>query len=219
MPHLIVYLPAHGYSDDNPLFVSWLNDTYYVADKTIDSFKLVTEASGSTYVDFTTSITSGYVRQNTGSGSATITGLDHLEGEIVQLTSGGEFIGSYTVTSGSITAPISVENYQVGLPYTMKIKTTRLEVPVENATTQSKIKRVHEVVTRLLKTKNGSAGQQYGGTEYLTDMNADFSTSSTDHTVLAKGGYSEDGYTVVKSDEPYPMTVIATIVSFSVDEN
>ncbi len=77
---LIVYIPNHGYSDDDPIFVSWLDANYFVSDKDTDSFKIATTSGGSTLIQFSTTITDGFVRETSGSGLTTISGLDHLEG-------------------------------------------------------------------------------------------------------------------------------------------
>jgi hypothetical protein len=216
---LLVYIPSHGYANNDLLFASWLGGNYYVRDKTLSSFKISVTPDDTGLVQFATTVTDGYVRKQTGSESSTISGLDHLEGETVFVTSGGEKIGSsYTVSGGQITVPTSIISYQVGLPYAMKIKTTRLEIP-QAATIQSREKNINELVVRHIRTTNGAAGQEKGGVDYLNDIEASFGTISNDSTITVRGGHSPDGYVVIKSDEPYPMTVLATIVSFSVDEN
>jgi len=219
MADLIVYIPNHGYSNDDPIYVSWLDGYYYVGDADEDTFKLTATKGSSDYVQFTSTITDGYVREyDDASGTTTISGLDHLEGETVTLTSGGSVVGSYTVSNGSITVPQDVYTYQVGLPYTMKVRTMRLAVPQQGGTLQSRIKKVYETVVRYIRSKGGKAGQEYGGTEYLSDLNTTFSTSSQDAVILNKGGFTEDAYTTILSEEPYPFTVLSTIISFDVEE-
>lgn len=218
MPDLICYIPNHDYSNDNKIYVSWLDANYYVSDKGDDSFKLATTSGGATLVQFTGTITSGYVRRVTVSGATTISGLDHLEGKLVKITASGNVVGSEVVSSGSITLSSTVSTYQVGLPYKMKIRTMRLAVPQEGAALQTRIKRIHETVVRYVRSKSGKAGQEYDGVEYLSDLDTTFSVSSQDDTKLTKGGFSEDAYTVITSNEPLPFTLLATIISFEVEE-
>ena len=219
MADLICYLPAHGYSDDEPIFVSWLGGTYYVYNKDTNSFKLAVSVGGD-LVQYTETITDGFVRyvDTTGGLITTITGLEHLEGETVYVMSGGSLVGSYPVSGGSITLPEGVYSYQVGLPYAMKVKTTRLEIP-NSSGIQSRIKNINELVVRHVKSGGGQAGQEKNGVEYLNDLECTYSKKSDDATVNVRGGFNDDGYIVVKSTDPYPMTVLATIVSFSVDES
>jgi len=220
MADLVIYIPHHGYSDDDPVYVSWLNDIYYVSDKDEYAFKLATTAGGTTIVQYTDEVTEGYVRKvDIASGVTDITGLDHLEGDNVYVTSGGEVYGPYTVTSGAVTVPTLLFGYQVGLPYIMKARTMRLAVPMQDNTLQSRIKRIHETVVRYVRSGSGEAGQEYGGTEYLSDLGTTYSDQSQDATILTTGGFSEDAYTIVVSKLPTPFTLLSTIVSFDIAES
>ncbi len=218
MSDLLIYLPAHGYSDDDLLYVSWLDANYYVSAKDNASFKLATASGGATLIQFTETVTDGFVRETSDTGTTTISGLDHLEGETVKVTSGGAVVGTEVVSGGSITVGSEIFTYQVGLPYKMKVRTMRLSVPQEGNTFQTRIKRIHETVVRYIRSLSGKAGQEYSGREYLSDLDTTFSTESQDDTKLTKGGFTEDAYTVVTSDDPLPFTVLATIISFEVEE-
>ena len=217
MADLIIYIPNHGYSDNDPIYVSWLDYYGYVTDPQTNSFK-VDDGAGNN-LQFSSTITTGYVREyDDGAGTTTVTGLEHLNGETVYVVAGGESLGTFTVANGSITLQSDVYTYRVGLPYSFRVKTTRLEIP-QASTIQSREKNINELVVRHIRTTNGAAGQEKGGVDYLNDIEATFGTISNDSTITVRGGHSPDGYVVIKSDEPYPMTVLATIVSFSVDEN
>jgi len=220
---LYVYHPAHGFSDDDFVYVSWLDDNFFIAGTGEtgggDSYRLAFIASGTEFVQFTTSIFEGYVRlvDDPAGGSAIITGLDHLEGELVTLVSGGGVVTTQTVSGGEIVAPEILTDYTVGLPYTFKVRTPRLELPAQ-PTMQSRIKRINETVVRYIRTKGGKAGQEYGNNTYLSEMGAVFSNDSKDATISTKGGFTSDAYETVISDTPFPMTVLAIITSFEVEE-
>jgi len=220
MPDLICYIPNHGYSNDDHIYVSWLDDEYYVSDKDDDSFKLATTLGGAILVQFSEVVVDGYVREVTGSAVTSITGLDHLEGETVKLTSGGSVIATEVVASGAITVGPGVFTYAVGLPYKMKVRTMRLAVPPPNVI-QTRIKRINSTVVRYIRSVGGKAGQEYDGVEYLGDINATFSTASQDtpkDNRLTSGGFSEEAYTIIVSDEPLPFTALATIISVEIEE-
>lgn len=217
MPDLYVYHPNHGLSDDDFVFVSWLDAEFFIASSDDDSYRLALEASGSVFVQYTENIYSGYVRLATAGGSAIISGLDHLEGELVSVVSGGAVVATQTVSSGSVTVPEAITEYMVGLPYTFKVRTTRLEIPAA-PTLQSRIKRINETVIRFIRTKDGKAGQEYGNNTYLDNLGASFSNESLDETIATKGGFTEDAYTTVISDTPFPATILAAIISFEIEE-
>lgn len=219
MPDLICYIPNHGYSNDDHIYISWLDANYYVSDKGDDSFKLAITSGGAILIQYTETIVRGFVREVAGAGVTTISGLDHLEGETVKVTSGGKVVATEVVSNGSITLSSTIFTYQCGLPYKMKVRTMRLAVPPPN-TIQTRIKRVNETIVRYIKSVGGRAGQEYNGVEYLGDIGATFSTESQDtpkDNRLTFGGFSEDAYTVVTSDEPLPFTVLATIISVEVE--
>ena len=218
MADLIVYLPSHGYSDSDVLFVSWLGYNCYVQNKSANSFKISLDAAGANLIQYTTTVTDGYVRKQNLTGTTTISGLDHLNGETVLVTSGGNRIGtSYVVSGGEIEIPQSLTTYQCGLPYTMKVRTTRLEVP-QAGTIQSRIKNINEVVVRHIRSKEGQSGQESEGEAFLNDLECEFFTESQDKQVQVRGGFADEGYVVIQSQDPFPFTTLATIISFSVDE-
>ena len=216
MSDLILYIPNHGFTDTTPVIASWDSVVYYVASATGDSFKLALTSGGTTYLQYTTPI-SGTVRR-VDTGSTTITGLEHLEGKTVQVTGDGVYLGTFTVASGSITLPLTIYSYRLGLPYTMKCRTMRVELPNQMNTTQGTIKRLIELELRYVKSKGGKAGQEYNGVEYLSDYDMTFSTESQDSARLVKGGYHPDGYIVIKSDEPYPMSIISAATTLEVEQ-
>ena len=118
MPDLICYIPNHGYSDETLVYVSWLGGNYYIEDPTTNSFKLEETIDGDK-VQYTTNIVSGYVREvDEGELTSTITGLEHLEGEEVKVTSDGTVVVTQTVVDGEVTIPGNeIETYAVGKNY------------------------------------------------------------------------------------------------------
>ena len=56
------------------------------------------------------------VIQTSGTAKTTWTGLDHLEGKTVTLKGGGVWLGTATVSGGSVTVPDPVSDLEAGLP-------------------------------------------------------------------------------------------------------
>lgn len=225
MPDLLVRLTEHGLDNDDPIYASWLDDIFFVADKNANAFKLSVTEGGTTFIQFEEEISDAWIRQvDATSGIVVITDLDHLEGESVRVTSNGSLQGSFLVSDGSVTVPNIVFTYQVGLPYTCSVRTMRLEIPGA-PTIQSRVKTISEVVIRHSSTQGGEAGQELRQnkkstelTKFTSKLNAIFSKKSFDIAVPVKGGSSEEGYIVIESATPEPMTTIAAIISFDVKE-
>ena len=203
MPDLFLHIPNHGYSDEDLLFVSWLNANYYVSDKTT--------AGGAVYIQFIESVTNGFVREVTESGVTTITGLDHLEGESVQVTSNGIYLGLFTVSNGSITVLTSVFSYTVGLPFESTLQPMKLDLSNLGLATT---KKVSKVILSLNKTVGGKIGVNAQNLDSIVyrDAGADseefpYFTGDVEQTM--PGGYSRSGDVMIKQDEPYPMTILA----------
>lgn len=149
-----------------------------------------------------------------------ITGLDHLEGEDVAVFADGLVQANKTVSSGQITIT-SASTVQVGLPYTMKVRTMRHSIPQEGTTIQSKIKRISKTTVRFIRSLLGTAGQEYAGVERLQPILATFDTEAQDtkpNNRLTQGGFSEDAYTTIVSSDPVPFTALAAIVDVEVEK-
>jgi hypothetical protein len=100
--------------------------------------------------------------QYSGASTATITGLDHLEGEAVVVWAAGAEVGfsssspttitTYTVSSGSITLPSAVTSAIIGLPYTGSFISTKLAYAAGGGTAMNRKKRVNNMGLILLNT-------------------------------------------------------------------
>lgn len=84
--------------------------------------------------------------------TATVTGLDHLEGETVSILADGAVSTDKTVSSGSITLDAAASTVVVGKAYTSKLQPSKIEVPMDNGTSQGKTFVCHKVNLNLWKS-------------------------------------------------------------------
>ncbi len=150
-----------------------------------------------------------------GSPSTVFSGLDHLEGETVQILADGAPVPDKTVLAGSITLLSSASVVHVGFNKPAIIKTLRLEAGSANGTAQGKIKRINKVNIRLFDT----LGAKVGPTEDKTDIIPFRSTSdlmdsspprfSGDKELPFPSGYDKEGEIVIRQDQPLPLTVLS----------
>ena len=87
-----------------------------------------------------------------GSSTTTLSGLSHLEGQVVSVLADGSTHADKQVSSGSITLDRSVTSAVVGLKYDSVLQTMRVEGGAAQGTSQGKIKRISKVVLRLFET-------------------------------------------------------------------
>jgi hypothetical protein len=224
MADLILYIPDHGLVDTDAITGTFFSGTLYVADADTDTFKLAYESGGSTYYPYTTDIISGYVRR-AAILSTVIYGLQHLEGQEVVVVSGGEVVmEGATVTNGTITVPEVLTSYIVGKPYTMKLKTENLEVYGSDGQLQGRVKKIRAIEMAYLRSGDCKIGEEHRDrsnkewTEYLTSVNLGYDKKTDNVRIISKGGLTDTGQMVVKSDKPYPLTVLSLIAEFSVEE-
>lgn len=147
-----------------------------------------------------------------------ISGLDHLEGETVQVLADGATHPDCVVTAGSITLNREASVVHAGLKCRAVLATMRIEAGGSIGTAQGKTKRISEMVFRLLDTLGGKAGP--ADDEDLLDYimgrsSADpmgsppaVFTGDTDE-IAWPGGYEKEGRVWIVQDQPLPMTVVA----------
>lgn len=145
----------------------------------------------------------------------TVTGLDHLEGEVVKLMVDGNSHPDLTVSGGSVTLGNNITGsvIQVGLGSTWVIKLQRQEAGSKDGVSQGKIKKVQGIVVRLLDT----LGLKYGpSADDLEEYDFEQAQSYDESLALYSGdtpyltgpfGYDTDGFIYLSHDGVFPATV------------
>ncbi len=150
-----------------------------------------------------------------GSAATTISGLDHLEGETVSILANGSTHPDKVVSSGSITLDRSVTKAHIGLSYDSTLQTMRIDAGGTEGTAQGKIKRIHEVTLRLFRTVGIQVGSQETELDRIPfrssadSMDTSLPLFTGDKEVEFRGGFDNDGFIVIKQNQPLPATVLA----------
>ena len=149
-----------------------------------------------------------------GAAATSISGLSHLEGEVVTILADGAAHADKTVASGAITLDRSAKKVHVGLGYNSTLKTMRIEGGSLDGTSQGKIKRIHDVTVRLYR----SVGLKVGPSSSVNDL-IPFRSSADemgqplplytgDKTIEFGNGYDTDGFVTIRQEQPLPLTII-----------
>ena len=183
------------------------NQVYMIVERIVD---------GSTvkyveYKDPTLNMDSGLSGIVTGA-STTVTALDHLEGQKVQILIDDAVYPAQIVTNGAVTVSLpstfSDKTIEVGLGYVSTLKTMRPEGGSQAGTSQGRKKRYNEIIVRLLKT----VGATINGDQipFRTSANAmgESITEFTGDKRVTNLGWDRDGQIVVQQTQPLPMTVL-----------
>lgn len=145
-------------------------------------------------------------------GLTVVTGLNHLEGESVQVLVGDAVFPNQTVSGGSISVSLptsaSFKSIEIGLGYTSKIKTMKIESGSQAGTAQARKKRYNEVVVRLYKSVGLTVnGDQIPFRSSSTPMGQDIAEFTGDKRV-SNLGWNRDGQIEIEQTQPLPMTVL-----------
>lgn len=153
-----------------------------------------------------------------GAAASTISGLDHLEGAVVDVCVNGAAHPQRTVSAGAITLNRTGTVVQVGLPCPAKMQTMRLEAGATDGTAQGKVKRIHRLTIRFLDTLGGKTGPDEANLDIIPfrmsgdEMNQPPPSFTGDKTDIAfNAGYETEGYIWYVNDQPLPATVVAVM--------
>jgi len=150
-----------------------------------------------------------------GSAVSTISGLDHLEGQVVAILADGATHPNKTVSSGSITLDRSAKNVKVGLAYTSLLQTMRLNAGSQNGTSQGKTKRIYDITVRMFETIGVEVGPDLDNLERIPFrssadlMDEGIPPFTGDKEVEFRGNYETDGFIFVRQTQPLPFTILS----------
>jgi hypothetical protein len=157
-----------------------------------------------------------------GAPTTTITGLSHLEGREVAILADGSVHPSRTVSGGSVTLQRSASVVQVGIPYTMKVRTLRMEAGAQDGTAQGKTQRINSLVMRLYET---GPGLFYGDGVTMDELHLRRPGDAMDAPVpLFTGdteflpfpsGYDKGATITIEHRLPLPCTLVALMPQLS----
>jgi hypothetical protein len=230
----VITAAAHGLADGDEIgifnvagMVELNGNGYTVANKTTNTFEL----SGINSTGFTTYTSAGDIRAAINSTtftayvsggklrerSTTISGLDHLEGQTVQVLAEGAAHADKTVTSGTITLDRSASKVHVGLSYVSDFETLRFDVGARDGTSQGKFNRMHRVIIRFLTTLGGFIGPDTDNLDEMVlreggdAMDTAVPHFTGDHELDWDGAYDSDNHIFYRQTQPFPVIIEAVM--------
>ena len=222
----VVTAALHGFSNDDIVVIRGVvgmaevnHIKFKVANQAANTFELndVTNDLPVSTLLYTTYVSGGEVRKC----STSFSGLSHLALETVSVLADSIVLPNEVVTAGgAITLDVAGGQVHAGLPFTSKLKTMRLEVPLGTGTAQAKFKHIAKIFLRLHESLGGDAGGIEGQDsidfgDYDTEWVALF---NGDKEVTVPSSVDRDGYVLVETDEPLPFNLLAIISHVSINE-
>lgn len=157
-----------------------------------------------------------------GAATTSITGLDHLEGETVKVWGDGAVFPEATVSGGSITLETEVEVAQIGLGYTHRLKTLKIEGGNPAGTALGRTKRIYGLTFIVLNSHTLKFGPSTGDLEekdfrVVSDpMDAAAPLFTGEQRVEFEGDWDTDTRIVAESDDPAPFMLLALVPEIDV---
>jgi hypothetical protein len=149
--------------------------------------------------------------------TTTITGLNHLEGETVQILADGAAHPDKTVSGGAVTLDRSASTVHVGYSYDSKMQTLRLEGGADDGVSQGKIKRIHGVTVRFIDTVGAEVGPDENNLDRIPFRDSSMAMDAAvpmfdgDKEISFPSGYDNDARVFVRQAQPLPMTILAVM--------
>ena len=148
---VVITATSHGFSDGNTVRITHVKGmtelngkSFTVANKTTHTFEL----SGVDGSGYTAWAEDGEVRKEV----TAISGLDHLEGETVQVLADGAVHPDVTVASGAITLASAASEVHIGYSYNADVQTVPFESQDRRGSTVGRTKRPTHAAVRLHRT-------------------------------------------------------------------
>lgn len=176
-----------------------------------------------------------------------VTGLDHLSGEVVSILADASVQPDRTVDAdGEITLQTAATKYRIGLGFNSNLQTLPLVSQSTQGTTVGNRKRIHRFTIKLLE----SMGFKYGSTPYLLDAStitylesigvifgantsglteAVFRTTADrigtallfftgEKTYILRDDYGTEAQLYIRQDQPYPLNVLLLAIDYETNE-
>jgi len=154
-----------------------------------------------------------------GAATATLTGLDHLEGEVVQIITDGAVHPDRIVTNGQVTLAWETSKAHVGLAYDSEAETMDLEGGSASGTAQGRPKHVGRVMARFIESLGGKIGDGVNFETIVSNkkyMDVAPALVTGDKEVSFPSGHEKNKSIVIKQTQPLPMHIIGIFPSVMV---
>ena len=149
-----------------------------------------------------------------------VSGLEHLDGQKVNVLADGSLIKDLQVQNGTITLPKAVHTACVGLAYTARLQTLPSEVTSAEGTLQDRQRRLVQVRLKVLDSRGGQVGTEMGKMdELIYNPLETFGTIPALQTRDVRKVFGSFHHyfpsVIIEQKDPLPLTVLAIITQLA----
>lgn len=155
--------------------------------------------------------------------SATLTGLEHLEGREVSVLGDGAELPTVRVIDGTVTLESPVAVAIVGLPFTSELQPMRMEIPLRDGTAQHRQWKVSRIALDVYQSLGGTVAHSLTGkaealnyrrTADAMDSPPPLYDGAIETAVEARTGDGVDA--VVRTSGPLPLNLVSMTLKLDV---
>ena len=147
-----------------------------------------------------------------GVAVTSVSGLDHLEGQAVDVLADGVVVSGKTVSSGAISLTTAASKIHAGLAYTPEFETLDVVGQDDKGVLQGVIKRITNITISLIDSMGGVFGPSSSATDPIPyDNETEPFTGWTDDLSFDEG-FDNTSTVYIKCDEPLPMEIAAILI-------
>ena len=188
--------------------VSVVNDRFFtIANVAANTFEL----QGENFTTATAYVSGGEARKRV----ASVSGLDHLEGQTVAILGDGAVQPSQVVASGAVTLAVAASVVQAGLPFTSQGQRLRDEAGAADGTALTKIRRINEVGVLLYRSLGLEVGMSFTALDEVNFRDADDPMDSAPplfsgvKRLRVEASYDTENEFCFQVAQPVPCTLLA----------
>ena len=149
-----------------------------------------------------------------GADTMSISGLDHLALETVDILADG-LVESITVdASGEITLDTSAGLVHIGMPYVSDLQTMYVDIPLKKGSSMFMKKRIPTVNFRVRNSAGGKYGKDVTNLFALLSQTSLFSGDITNKSVNM--GWTRNASIFIRQDDPLPLTIDSMVMEVEV---
>lgn len=147
----------------------------------------------------------------------TVSALDFLEGQTVQVLADGATHPDRVVTGGAITLARPASRVQIGLGYNSDLKTLKMDVGAADGTAQGKTQRIHRVAIQFFQSVGCKVGPNFNelDAEIFRDVGDPMGQApqlfTGVRTLPFDGGYEIGAQMCFRQDQPFPLTILSIV--------
>ena len=157
-----------------------------------------------------------------GAPATTLSGLDWLEGAIVNVLGDGAVMTQKTVTAGAITLEQACSKVHVGLPITADVQTLPLAAQLQDGSYgQGHVKNINKVWLRIFKSSGVFAGPSLTALVQYKQRTTEVygaapNLASDEIEISLTPSWQQGGQIYLRQSDPLPLTLVSMTVEAAV---